>query len=173
MLRIIGVVVVDVHGGERVETIDEHSLTIGIDEANRTCYLRHSFLASPVLNGLEQGGTDLWVVHEIEPAEAYLLTIPTLVGTVVDDSRHTSYQLAVAEGHEILGLAALKGSILVFSQCRHLFTVDIGNSILAVAIKVVEELHKLLQFLASSHWFNFNLAHGTFYLSVCKITAKN
>ena len=107
MLRIVGVVVVDVHGGERVETIDEHSLTVGIDEANRTCYLRHSFLASPVLNGLEQGGADLWVVHEIEPAEAYLLTIPTLVGTVVDDSRHTSYQLAVAKGHEILGLAAL------------------------------------------------------------------
>ena len=117
---VVGVVVVDIHGRELVETIDKHTFAVGIDEAQRTGYLVHTLAATPLLDSLEQGGADLCIVDKVEPTEAYLMAVPPLVGTTVDDSSHASHHLAIAEGHEIFGLAAFEGGVLVFAQSCHL-----------------------------------------------------
>ena len=95
VLRVVRIVIVDIHRGKLVETLDEHTLTVGVDKAQRTCHLRHAPFTAPVLYGLQQSGGDLEVVDEVEPAEAHLMTVPAPVGTIVDDGCHTTYDLLI------------------------------------------------------------------------------
>ena len=39
VLRVVRIVIVDIHCGQLVEALDEHTLTVGIDKAQRTGYL--------------------------------------------------------------------------------------------------------------------------------------
>ena len=98
VLRIVRVIVVDIHRRQFVETIHQHTLAVGIDEAQRPCHMGHTALTSPLLDCFEQCRRHLQVVDEVEPAEAHLMTVPALVGTVVDDGCHTSHHLTLAQG---------------------------------------------------------------------------
>ena len=68
-----------------------------------------------LLDSLQQGSTDLLVIHKVKPAEAYLLAVPAFVGSVVDDGSNTPYQLPIFKGHKVLGFTAFKRGVLVVS----------------------------------------------------------
>ena len=108
MLRVVRIVVVDIHGAEFVEALNHHALAVGIDEAQWTSHLVHPFCTSPRLDSLQQRLGHLLVVHKVEPAETHLMTIPALIGSTIDDSSYTPHHLAVTESHEIFCLATLK-----------------------------------------------------------------
>ena len=92
---IIGVIIVDIHGGELVETFYEHALTVGVDKSQRPGNLIHALCPAPVLNGLQQCLAHLNIVDEVKPSEAHLMAVPPFVGPAVDDGCHTTYDLPV------------------------------------------------------------------------------
>ena len=108
MLRVIRIVIIDVHRRELVEALYKHTLTVGIDESQRAGHLCHTLFTPPVLHRLQQGRTDFEVVDKVEPAKAHLMTIPALIGTTIDNRCHPANHLPVLKGEEILGLTALK-----------------------------------------------------------------
>jgi len=65
---------------------------------------------------------------------------------MIDDGCHASYHSIVAESHEILTLTALKRRVPVTPQRVHLVKEYIGNSLFAVSVQIVIELHELAQF---------------------------
>ena len=144
--RIIGVIVVYIHRGELIEALHEHAFTVGIDKTQRTCHLHHAPLAPPVLNGFQEGCRHLKVIDEVEPAEAHLMTVPTLIGPAVDDSRHAPHDLPVLIGQEILGLTTLERWVLVAAECGHLIEIEERHSTITTTIEVIIELNKLFQF---------------------------
>ena len=164
MLGVVGMVVVDIHGGEPVETFNEHALAVGVDEAQRTGYLCHTFLASPVFDGFQQGGRYFRVIDEVEPSEADGITVPAFVGPAVDDGGHSTYHLFVLIGQEILCLATLERRVLVAAQSGHFIGIEERHGTVVVAVQVVVELDKLLQFALGFNTFDLN--HW------CKVTNK-
>ena len=113
MADIVGVIVVDIHGGILVVALDEQALTIHVGEPQRTSYLRHAFFPSPGSHGIQKRAAYLLVIDEVKPAEANVLTVPALVGTVIDDGCHASHHLAVTKGHQVFRLAEFEGGITV------------------------------------------------------------
>ena len=120
VLGIVGVVVVDIHGGQLIEAIDQHSLSIGINESQGTGNLTHSTLAAPVFDGFQQGGRNLNVIDEIEPAKAHLMAIPSLIGTAVNDGSHTSDDLPVPVSQEVFCLTTFKRRVFIMAERSHL-----------------------------------------------------
>ena len=163
VLWIIRIVIVDVHRRELIESLYEHAFTIGVDESQGACHLRHALFASPVLDRLQQGCADLQVVDEIEPPEAHLMTVPSLIGTTIDNRCHTANHLPILESQEILSLATLERRILVATQGHHLLGIQERHGTIVTAIKVVIELNELFQFTSR---FNFFYLNHHFVLSV-------
>ena len=158
MLRIIGVVVVDVHRGQFVETLDEQTFAVGIDETQGAGNLVHALFTTPVLDGLQQGRTYLDIIDEVEPAETDGTTVPTLIGTVVDDRRHAASHLSVFISQEVLGLTAFKRRVLVASEGGHLIGIQKGHGVFTAAVKVVVKLDKLFQLLRIGNFLYLNHA---------------
>ena len=50
---VVGIVVVDVHGGQFVEAINEHALAVGVDEAEGAGNLCHTLFPAPVFDSAE------------------------------------------------------------------------------------------------------------------------
>ena len=164
MLGVIGGVVVDVHGGELVEALDEHAFAVGVDESQRSGYLVHASGLSPVFDRFQQGGGYFGVVDEVEPSEADGLAVPSLIGTAVDDGRHAPHHLSVFEGHEILRLAAFERGVFIPAERSHLIGKEVWYGTIVIAIEVVVKLDELFQF---PFRFNaFDLDHW------CKVTKK-
>ena len=164
MVGVIGGVVVDVHGGELVETLDEHAFAVGVDESQRSGYLVHASGLSPVFDCFQQGGGHLGVVDEVEPSKTDSLAVPSLIGTAVDDGCHAPHHLSVFEGHEILSLTAFERGVFIPAE-RSLFVgIKEGYGTIVIAIEVVVKLDELFQF---PFRFNaFDLDHW------CKVTNK-
>ena len=171
--RVVGVVVVDVHRGEFVEAVHEHTLAVGVDEAQRSGDFRHPFCPAPVLDGFQQGSRHLGVVDEVEPAEAHLVTVPPLIGAAVDDGGYPANGLTVLISHKIVGLAALERRVLVPSEGGHFVSVQIRHGAVVAPIQVVVELDKLLQSLPVCYSSYLNHYSGCSVLSRCKDTKKS
>ena len=170
VLRIIGIVIVHVHGTQLVEAVNHHAFTVCINKAQRTSYLVHTLLTPPLLDSSKQCLADFNIIDEVEPAEAHLMAIPTLVGSAIDDGCYAPYHLSVTESHEVFRLTTFERRILVGSQRCHFFTQQKGYGALVPTIQIVVELHKRSQFFVIRHRSDFYLAHGTFFFSVCKGT---
>ena len=95
------------------------------------------------------------VVDEVEPAEAHAPAVPTLVGAVVDDGRHASHDLAVAQGKVALGVAELERGILVLAEILHLVGIEVGHIVGIVLVKVVMEFDESVEFATRLHLLNF------------------
>ena len=120
VLRIIGIVVVDIHRGIFLKTFEEHTLAIHIGKTHRTNHLRHSAFTAPLLYCFQQGSRHFLVVYEVEPAEAHLLMLPAFVGTAIDNCCHSTHGAPVLISQKIVRLTAFKGCIAVAAQRVHL-----------------------------------------------------
>ena len=159
MLWVIRIVVVDIHGGKPVETLDHHSLAVHIGEPQGTCYLSHASLSSPLLNGIHQGLGNLQVVDEVEVAKPHLLHIPTLVGFLVEDSRYPSHNFPLLVGQEKVGLTKLESRVLVFPEGGYFIGKEKRHSMRAVSIQVVIKLHESLKIVVAFYFPNLNSSH--------------
>ena len=168
MLRIVGVVIVHVHRGQLIEALHEHTLTVGIDEAQRTSHLHHSPGLAPVLDSLQQSRRYLEVVDKVEPPEAHLMAVPALVGPAVDNRRHTSNHLPVLISQEVGRLTTLKRRVLIAAQRVHLIEIQERHGTVVPTIQIIVELHKLFQFFFGCYLTNFNHRRFTFTVSACK-----
>lgn len=114
---------------QNAETHGEHTLRVHVGEAQRTHDALHAFLAAIVFDSLEQRARHLNVVDEVYPSESHVLTLPALVGTVVDDGCHTAHQASVAIGKVVFGLAEVEGGIAVAAQSVEFIAVEVGHVI--------------------------------------------
>ena len=137
VLRIIGVVIDGGHRTQLVEALDEHSLRVEIREAQRTDDFCHSLLLGIVLYGLKQSTAHLDVIHEVDPAEAYTFSLPTLIGLMIDDSCYTTHHLSLLVSQEILSLAEVEGGIFLLVQHEHIVAEQVGRIILVTFVEVV------------------------------------
>ena len=156
VLRIIGVVVVDIHSCKLVKALNEHTFTIGIDETHGTNHLLHAPLTPPVLNGFQQGSRHFGIIDEVEPSEAYLTGIPAFIGVTIDDSSNTTHNLPVFISQEVVGLTIIKRRILLAVERVHFVEIEKWHSAIVAAIEIVVELHERTEFLFRGYFFNLN-----------------
>ena len=116
-------------------------------EAERTGNLRHAALAPPSHDCVDKRAAHVFVVDEVNPAEAHLFLVPPLVGTAVDDRRYAPHNLAAFESKEIVGLAKLERRVLFRRKRAEHIVVEVGHGVRAVFIKFVVEANKRFQFL--------------------------
>ena len=147
VLGVIGVIIDSSHRAHLVEALYKHTFWIHISKAQWADHLCHSFLASPVLNGFEKRTTHLNVINEINPSEADTLTIPALVGPAIDNACNTAYHFSVLIGQEILSLAELESSILVFAEGMKIVTEQVGCIILIALIQIIMKVDESRQTL--------------------------
>ena len=154
VLWIVGVVVCRSLSAKLVVTVEEHSLGVHIGETERTDNLLHTFRLAVVFYCLEECFRHFDIVNEVDPTEANRLALPFLVGTVVDDSSHTTHSLTVAVCHEVLSLAEVEGCILVLTEGVHLIEVEVGHVVRITFIEFVVEIDKLAQVAARLNFLN-------------------
>ena len=159
MLRIIGVVIDGGHRTQLVEALDEHSLRVEIREAQRTDDFCHSLLLGIVLYSLEQSAAHLDVIHKVDPTEANALSLPTLIGLMIDDCCYTTHHLSLLVSQEILSLAEVEGGIFLLVQHEHIVAEQVGRIILVTFVEVVVELHECLQISSCLNSFYFYRCH--------------
>ena len=155
MLGIVGIVVYGSHCSELVETFSEHTFGVHIGEAEWSYHLCHAVCTAVVFNGLQQGCRNLTVVYEVNPTETYRLAIPTLVGAVVDDGCHTSYEASILVSHIVFGIAELECCILVLAQGVHLIGVEVGHIVVVALIKVIMKFNESLEVATRLNLTNF------------------
>ena len=126
--------------------LHQHALGIEVGEAQGTLDVGHATLASPLLYCTEQCLRHFGVVDEVYPAEADLLLLPGLVGTVVDDGRYAPHYLAIAQGEEVVGLAKLEGGILLPVERAQHVVVEVGHGVGVALVELVIEANELFQF---------------------------
>ena len=140
---IVRVVVAGIHRAILLETLDEHSLAVGIGEAHWACHLGHSALAAPLFNSFQQRFRYLQVVDEVEPAVSHHLLFPSFVGIEVDDCSHTPHRFAVFISNEIVCFALLERCVLPLVKRVHLVKEKVWHIVRVVFIKVVPKLNEL------------------------------
>ena len=155
MLGIVRIVIDGGHGAHLVVSLYEHSLWVHIGEAQWTDDFCHTFLAAPLLGGIKQRAAHLDIIDEIYPTEAKTLTLPLLVGTMIDDGGYASGHLAILVSQEILSLAKLEGSILIFAQGVKIVGEKIGRIVLITLIQIVMKIDKSLKTFLVSDFSNF------------------
>ena len=148
LLHVFGVIGIVVDGelcAHVFKAVGEHTLAVHIGKAQRSHYLVHAALFAPLLHGVQQRLAHLYVVDKVYPAKAHTLTVPFAVGSVVDDGCHASHHLALFVCQEVVGLAKLKGGVLVLVQGKHLVAIQIGHCVLTITIQVVIKLYESVQ----------------------------
>ena len=116
VLRIVREIINGRHGAELFKAFHQHTFGIEIGKSERAYHRGHTSFFSPGLNRLEQGFGHFHIVHKVYPSEAYFLLSPGFVRPFVQDGRHTSYQLSIFIGQEIIGLAKFKGGVLFTTE---------------------------------------------------------
>ena len=114
LLGVIGVVVDCGHRAELVKALDEHPCVVEVCEAHRP--LKHFFASflCPIDDGTKESVHDLIIVDEVHEAEASIVLIPSLIGSVVYDASDAPYDASILVGKEVSGFAELKGGV----SCR-------------------------------------------------------
>ena len=147
MVLVVRIIVFQVEGTDVVETFHDTALIVEIREAERAGDLRHPMLLAEGDDRLEQGLGDLLVVDEIDPAKADLGMVPVAVGDLVDDSRHTAYDLTfLVVSQVLLELGILTHRVLGHVQGGHLIDIEARDIVGAVLIQLQRELDKSLEF---------------------------
>ena len=111
LFRVVGVVVDCGHRAELVKALNEHPCVVEVCEAHRP--LKH-FLTPflrPIDDGTKESIYDLIIVDEVYEAEASIILIPRLIGSVVYDASDTPYDTSILVGKEVSGFAELKGGV--------------------------------------------------------------
>ena len=156
MLGVVGIVIVGIHRTDGVETLHEHSLTVGIGKAHRTHHLGHSPLAPPVLYSMNQRLAHLKIIDEIEPSEPHDLLLPALVSLAVDDGSDAPHHLTILPSQEIPRLAVFKRGIPIMPQRVHLVKMQIRHIIRVVFVQVVPELYEGLKIFPRLYALDFH-----------------
>ena len=162
VFRVVGIVVERGHSAQFLEAVGQHSLRVHIGKAKWPYHLRHPFLAAIVFHCLHQGFRNFRIIDEVNPTKAHTLALPFLVGVMVDDSSHAASHLPVLVGDIVLGLAKLESSVLLLVQRVHVVAEQVRGIIFVSFVKVVVELHKLLQVPSGGHLLDFYCGHFSF-----------
>ena len=145
VLRVIRIVIDGSHRAKLVETLYQHTFSIEVGKAQRTLYLCHTPLLTPVFHRLNQGIRHFRVINEVYPSETYGLCIPGLISTFIDERSYPAYQFAILISQEIISLAKLKRSILILAEGIQHVLIQVWHRIGIILIHFVVEADKLLQ----------------------------
>ena len=156
MLGIVRIVIDSELCADEVEAKGKHSFGVHVGEAERSYDLGHSTLLTPLFHSLQQCLRHLYVINKVYPSKSHTFPIPTVVGTMIDDRRHTSHHLTITQGEEIIGFTKLKGSILISAQGGHLIIIEIGHCILVATVEIIMKLNKLFQLATGGYFLDFN-----------------
>ena len=154
--HVIGEIIIDIHRGEAVETLNHHAFAIHIGEPQRANDGIHAALAPPCLHRFEQFARHFLVVDKIEPAETHHPLLPLFVGPTIDNGCHTAHYLLAFEGQKIASLATFERRIAVAAQRVHLILKQKRNGAVVAPIEVVIELDELSQVGPTFNSLDFN-----------------
>ena len=143
---IVGVVVDSGHGAELVETFNQHTFRIEIGESERSGNVSHAPFLSPVFYCFDESGGYFRVVNEVYPPETDVLATPFLVGTVVDNSGYTSYDLVILVCQKIICFTEFECCILTLVKCIEHIVVKVGDGVRIALVHSVIETDKFLKF---------------------------
>ena len=157
---VVGIVVHRVHRTHLVITLEKHTLLVKVGEAQGTNDGVHATLLAPLLHGADESLAHLQVVNEVYPSESHIPGSPFLVCPVVYNGRHTSHNLVVSIGEEPIGVAKLKGSVIVLVEGVQCILKKIGYGIGAILVHFIVETNKILQFSLGGDAFDLKFRHS-------------
>lgn len=108
MLRIIGIIIDGSHGAELVEALYEHSFMVHVGEPERSDDPVHSLFLAPFFNSVEQCARHLYLIGEIDEAEAHVAGTGLLVDQIVDDACDAAHRPAVFVSDKATRLAEIE-----------------------------------------------------------------
>ena len=144
MLRIIRIIVNSCHRRELVEAFDQHSLCVHIRKAQRAFDQRHTALTPPSHHCIDQGATHVFVIDKVYPTEAHTLSVPLLIGTMINDGSYSSHQLIVFVCEEILGFTEVESCVFVFAQRVHLIAEQVWRIVFVTLVQIVMQVDERL-----------------------------
>ena len=146
MTDVVRVVIEGGHDGGVFVALEEESFVVKIRKADRSVETIHAVLFAPCSHRVKESFGDLEVIDEVEPSEPNVFESPFLVRASVDDAGDTSDGFVIAVRHPELVVAYFERRVHLGIEAVHLVKEQGRAVIRAVAVQVVCELNKLLQF---------------------------